>query len=124
MYAIRSYYAIIFVLTAFPNKLSNEIFLPKNFVANFFQIISFDIIYRNKYSSIITEKVSSQFQAWVHNVQPVGMITSSRTGIRSHFLAFTIELSRQFKIVFYAILKIILINEVIPCIVRWSYNFV
>src|SRR3972149_1984060 len=99
------YITIIFVLPAFPNKLTNKILLPKYLIHQQPQVMNLIIVNVNKDNAIITQKVLGKEQAGVHHAEPVAVKVAAILAVLAeqtllHQVAFFVFIADAFQVIF------------------------
>ena len=107
---------IIAICFLFPKNRTNKIFLTKNLIAYFFEVVYLIIINGNKNNTVITQKISRQSQTRIHHIQPVCVIPS-----HSFRIAFC-GLLRNLFISCNRVGEIIIIYKIVAGVVRRVYK--
>ena len=109
----------IIICCCLNNQLTTEIFFPKNFIAQDFQIRLFVVVNADENHAIVLEQIASKFQTRIHKCQPRRMGTRTALfHLQNFFNTFRFDAKFFFKIFFIKI-KAIVIDEVVgACVIR------
>ena len=104
---------------SFPYNLCKEVTFAKNLITDILQVLLLIIINRNKNHTILTQQRTSHHQSRIHHRAPIRMKTSIRIHVLDIFIAQFIHCPRSFSILIGRHGIVIMINKVIPRVVRW-----
>src|SRR3990172_9285961 len=98
------YITIIFVLPAFPNKLTNKILLPKYLIHHHPQVVNLIIVNVNKDNAILAQKVLGKEQTGIYHAEPVAVKVAAVFAVLAeqtflHQVAFFVLVPDAFEIV-------------------------
>src|SRR3990172_7755616 len=123
------YITIIFVLPAFPNKLTNKILLPEYLIHHHPQVMNLIIVNMNKDNAVITQQVLGKEQTGVHHAEPVAVKVAAILAVLAeqtllHQVAFFVLVSDAFEVVLFLLAESIRVNKaVIACVIRWFNDY-